>query len=122
MRLACIPLICSHAPFDLPVREIIDHVTGSLQLGKSQRAYATEFWTSLAGLSRGKLTRLEMEIAIPLRWASGKAKVKKGRIARIKECKKCTMSDGFGRLKRERNEDAGPWGHGGVGRVRCFYI
>ena len=45
MRLASIILICNHAPFDPPVREIVGQVTGTiaLQLGKLQKTYATEF-------------------------------------------------------------------------------
>ena len=43
MRLASIILICNHASFDPPVREIVGHVTIVLQLGRSQKAHATEF-------------------------------------------------------------------------------
>lgn len=36
VSLASIPLICSHAAFNLPVRDIFGQVTGAMKLGKSQ--------------------------------------------------------------------------------------
>jgi hypothetical protein len=66
--LARIPLICSNAAFNLPVRETVGQVTGALGLGESQSAYAIEFRTSLApneGSFGEGLTCLAMGIAIP---------------------------------------------------------
>jgi hypothetical protein len=93
--LASILLIRIHAPCNLPVGKIVGQVTGALHLGKSRIAYAIEVWTRPAyseGPATEGLPRLAMEIEIPPEVGGGTAAVKKGRMTRIKECKKY-MSD-----------------------------
>jgi len=68
-------------------------VVNALQLGKSQRAYAIEFWFSFTYREGSALLllRLAMGMAIPRDargWASGMAAVSNGRMARKNACEK----------------------------------
>jgi len=77
----------------------------------SQRTYAIVFWFRLSnreGSARGRpFVRLVMGMAIPREaggWACGRAAVRKGRMARTKECEKC-MSDWKRWVAKRAEED-----------------
>jgi hypothetical protein len=83
---------------NLPVKEESVELLMHCNTRNNEELYAIEFWLRLSyreGLATGRPPRLAMGMAMPRDvggWARGMAAVRRGRMARTKECEKC-MSD-----------------------------